>query len=167
MRLWADQPCDGADRSGSDVGNPRTLRRVGVGITLTGALLGGLASAARTGLVGDDRGTGTYLIDALAVLVCVVGVVVETRAVNILAGFLDLRRGAILQLLGGLALALLACLLIPATRSGELSAGPSAVLAALVYLGAGRGLSGAAGLAVMAIPSYLERRIDDRLEEPW
>ena len=132
-----------------------------------GALLGGLASAARTGLVGDERGTSTYLIDAVAVLVCVVGVLIETRAVNILTTFFDLRRGAILQLLVGVTLALLACLVIPASRSGDLSAGPSTALAALVYLGAGRGLSGAAGLAITAAPGYLERRIDDRLEEPW
>ena len=149
------------------MGNPRTLRWAGVEVTLVGALLGGLATAVRTGLVGEERGNGTYLVDALAVLVCVAGVVVETRGTTVLAGFFDLRRAAVLQLLGGVIVALLACLIVPAARSGDLSPGTSTALAALVYLGAARGLSGAVGLAVTAVPGYLERRIDDRLEEPW
>lgn len=150
------------------MGNPRTLRRVGVGVSLAGALLGGLASAVRTGLAGDGRwGTGTYLIDAAAVLVCVAGVAVEARAVDRLAGFFDLRRGATLQLVAGVALTLAACVLIPAMRSGDPPDWAATGLAAAVYLGAGRGLSGAATLAVAVAPRYLERRIDDRLEEPW
>ena len=137
-------------------------------MSLAGALLGGLATAVRTGLVGHGRwGTGTYLIDALAVLICVAGIAIEARAVDILAGYFDLRKEAILQMIGGVFLALMACLLIPATRSGEMSAGMSTVLATLVFLGAGRGLGGAAALAITAVPGYLERRIDDRLDEPW
>jgi hypothetical protein len=154
-------------RTATTVASPRTWRRSGIGVTLVGALLGGLATAVRTGLVGEGRGNGTYVVDALAVLVCVAGVVVETRALTILAGFFDLRRGVVLQLLGGVLVTLLACLFFPAVHSGALSPGPSTALAALVYLGAGRGLSGAVGLAVTAVPGYLERRIDDRLEEPW
>ncbi len=148
--------------------NPRTLRRVGIAVSVAGALLGGVASALRTGLFWDGRsGTETYLIDAVAVLVCVAGVTVEGRAVDLLAGFFDLRRGAILQLVGGVALGLASCLVIPATRSDELSAGVATGLATLVYLGAARALSGAATLAIAVAPGYLERRIDDRLEEPW
>lgn len=148
--------------------NPRTLRRVGIAVSLGGAVLGGLASALRTGVIGDGRwGTGTYLVDAAAVLICVAGVAVEARAIDMLAGYFDLRRGAILQLIGGMVLAVTACLLIPAARSGDLSARASTALALLVYLGAGRGLSGAATVVITVVPGYLERRIDDRLEEPW
>lgn len=144
------------------------MRRMGIVVSMLGALLGGLASALRTGLLGDDRwGTGTYLVDAAAVLVCVTGVVIETRAVEVMTGFFDPRRGAILQLIGGVALALSTCLLIPAARANDLSAWGSTVLATLVYLGAGRGLSGAASIAITVAPGYLEQRIDDRLDEPW
>ena len=137
-------------------------------MSLAGALLGGLASVVRTGLFGDARwGTGTYLIDVAAVLVCVTGVAIEARAVDRLAGYFDLRRGATLQLLAGAALALAACLLIPAMRSGEPPDWAATGLATLVYVGVGRGLSGAATLAITVAPGYLEGRIDDRLEEPW
>ena len=137
-------------------------------MSLAGALLGGLASAVRTGLVGDGRwGTGTYLIDAAAILVSVAGVAVEARAADRLDGFFDLRRGATVQLIVGVALALAACLLIPAMRSGEPPDWAATGLATLVYVGAGRGLSGSATLAIAVAPGYLERRIDDRLEEPW
>lgn len=137
-------------------------------VSLAGALLGGLASAVRTGLAGDGQwGTGTYLIDAAAVLMCVAGVAVEARAVDRLSGSFDLRRGAILQMIGGVVLALTTCLVIPAMRSGELSDWAATALVTLVYVGAGRGLSGAATLAITVAPDYLEGRIDDRLEEPW
>jgi len=139
-----------------------------VGVSLAGALLGGLASAFRTGLVGEGRwGTETYLIDAGAVLLCVAGVAVEAQAVDRLAGFFDLRRGATLQLIAGVALTLTACLLIPAMWSAELPDWAATGLAIFMYLGAGRGLSGAATLAIVVAPGYLEGRIDDRLEEPW
>lgn len=139
-----------------------------MGVSLAGALLGGLAIAVRTGQVGDGRwGTGTYLIDAVAVLLCVAGVAVEARAVDRLAGFFDLRRGATLQLIAGVTLTLTACLLIPAMRSGEPPDWVATGLATLVYVGVGRGLSGAATLAITVAPGYLEGRIDDRLEEPW
>lgn len=143
------------------------MRRLGIAVSLIGALIGGLASAVRTGVVGDGRwGNGTYVIDAAAVLVCVAGVAIEVRAVEILARFFDLRRQVLLQLVGGMLLALIACLLIPAMRSDDLSDLAATALATLVYLGAGRGLSGAAGLAISVAPGYLARRIDDRLDEP-
>ena len=136
---------------------------------MIGALLGGLGTALRAGVIdGAREGTGSYLVDAAALLLCVAGVVVEARAVNALVDFFPaVRRQATFQLIGGLATSLAACVVIPALRSGVLPGWVDAGLTALVYLGASRALSGAAGVAIAVAPGYLEGRIDDRLEEPW
>lgn len=138
-------------------------------LTVLGALAGGLATARRTGVLGDARdGTWSYLIDAAALLLCVAGVVVEARAISVLVGFFPgIGRQATLQLIGGVATGLAACILIPALRSDAVPGWLATGLAVLVYLGAARALSGAAGVAIAVAPGYLERRIDERLEEPW
>lgn len=149
--------------------NPRTLRRVGVGVSVAGAAFGGLATGIRRGVLGGGpRGTETYLLDVAAVLICVAGVVVEARALDILIPHASgLRRQSVVQLAAGAVLGLIACLAIPAVRSEELPGWAATGLAFLVYLGGGRALGGAAGVALALAPGYLEGRIDDRLDEPW
>ena len=147
--------------------NPRSQQRLTYALVGLSAITGGAATAFRQALdAADDRWTVTFLLDLLAVALAVVSAIVAARASSILAAFPGgaTRRAAALQAVGGMALFLGGCVLVPASPDISRSWG-AAPLAALLYGGLALLLSGLGRLAVLAGGSYLAERIDRLSQE--
>jgi drug/metabolite transporter (DMT)-like permease len=152
------------------LGNPRTLRRIGLCLMIAAAIAGGIGAGLRSSLAPSaPHRSATYLLDTLGILLAIGAAVCEARVGSIMLDYGDrrARRRAIFLSIAGLGITLLAC----ATIAGWERARPSPWLAATLtalYTGAfGAGFGGLLTLAWHYGGAYAGQRIECLGEDDW
>ena len=148
--------------------SPFRLRRVAVGLIVAAACLAAAALIVRDRAEAPDRVRVTYLIDAAAWILAILGAAAEAWVSAILfpARPQAVRRRALLLAAGGTVGLLGACVALSADGSGLNAAIPRAIAAGALVAGLGGGLGGLLTLAWFYGGAYAANRIaefdDDR-----
>ena len=148
--------------------NPRSARRIAVGVLVLGGTLAGLGTLIRSqDSAGNDQ--WTYLLDTAGLGIVIAGAALDVRVSARFAEFDagGTRRRAIWQFAFGAMAAVTGCIVLGWVASGSWPALARAFLSGLLTLGIGLGLAGLMYIGWFSGGDYLERRIGQRADEEW
>jgi hypothetical protein len=147
--------------------NPRAALRLALSVILVGSLVAGIGAWLREEIDGKND-QWTYFLDTLGLLIAVAGAVLDFRASARLAEFGEVRarRPGAIQLLAGTATVIAACLILGWSDAISSPIGRGLLSAALTG-GIGFGLAGFMHIGWFRGGEWLERRIEQRIDEDW
>lgn len=139
-----------------------------MGVIVLGGVLAGLGMLLRD-LIDSRNDQWTFLLDTAGLVVTTLGAVLDFRA-NARLGNFELpggRRRAALQLSGGLVASLGGCYLLGWVVTDEADVILRTLLTAAMTAGIGCILAGILYIGWFSGGDYLERRIQQRVDEEW
>ena len=147
--------------------DPRTALRLTLILIAAGGVIAGIGAWLRAEITGRAD-QWTYFLDSAGLLIAVAGAALDFRAVSRIAdvapGFG--RRRGVIELLAGTIAAAGACVVLGWSDRID-SPVAKGVLAAILTAGIGYGLAGFVQIGWFRGGDWLERRIEQRIDEEW
>jgi hypothetical protein len=146
------------------VNNPLRIRRMSLGLILTGAVLAGSADGVREA-AGTGEANWTFFLDVMGLLLVLGGSALEARSADLLFTFApaQTRRRALILLITGLVAFLFACVLLSKLDQPIFRGAAGALLMGGIGIGAG----GLFSLVWIYGGNYAAERIQDRANDDW
>jgi hypothetical protein len=158
------QPRAPADDDAGRMTNPLYLRRFGLALVITGAVLAGLGDGIREA-ADTGEANWTFLLDVAGLLLALGGAVLEARSADILVDFAPVETRARVRTRS---IAAITAILVTCTSLGAIEQPILRGLAgALLMLSVGFGLGGLFSLAWIHGGGYAADRIQDRIDDHW
>lgn len=147
--------------------NPATALRRSIGIVLCGGLIAGIGSWLRERTAGGND-QWTYFLDTIGLVVAVAGAILDFRASARITEFRPEwgRRRGLLLAVTGVTAALGSCIVLGWVTSLD-SPALRGVLEAMLTAAIGVGLAGLLHIGWFRGSGWLERRIEQRVDEEW